>query len=107
MLSVLAAVIVAPLFEELLFRAHLQSGLVSAFRKQLGPRTARWLAIVLASLAFASIHEWWTQPIIFVLSVCIGWVYERTGNLWSAIVLHATFNGSTTLLFTLTAMNQP
>ena len=35
--------------------------------------------------------------ILFVLSAAMGYVYERTGNLWSAITLHALFN-STSLL---------
>lgn len=97
--AVVAAVVVAPLFEELLFRGHLQSGIVAALRPALGSRSARWLAILVASLAFALIHEWWTQPIIFVLSVCIGWLYERSGNLWAAIVLHGAFNAVSTTLF--------
>lgn len=102
--AVAAAVVVAPLFEELLFRGHLQSGIVAAMRSHVGARSSRWLAILVASLVFASIHEWWTQPIILVLSVCIGWLYERTGNLWAAIVLHAAFNAVSTTLFVLTEM---
>jgi len=42
----------------------------------------------------------WMLPPLFLLSICFGYVYERTGNLWSSMVIHAAFNG-TSLLFAL------
>jgi membrane protease YdiL (CAAX protease family) len=53
----------------------------------------RWIAIMLAGAAFAAMHGLDAAPIIFVLALGLGYVYERTGNLWTAIVLHACFNG--------------
>ena len=32
------------------------------------------------------------MPPLFVLAVCFGYVYERTGKLWVPIVMHALFN---------------
>jgi membrane protease YdiL (CAAX protease family) len=32
------------------------------------------------------------SPLIFVLSLCLGYAYERTGNLWVPITIHALFN---------------
>lgn len=58
-----------------------------------------WLAIVITSVLFAVIHPLWTAPIIFVLSLILGYVYERTGNLWAAVALHAIFNTSSTALY--------
>lgn len=95
-----AAVIVAPLWEELLFRGHLQS-LVSGWLSRFGARPGawpRWIAVVVTSLAFASIHPGWTTPMIFALSILLGYAYERTGNLWVPIVMHALFNGASTFL---------
>lgn len=67
-----------------------------------GPRWVEaWLAIVITSGVFAIIHPLWTAPIIFFLSLAIGYVYERTGNLWAAVGLHALFNASSTALFLL------
>ncbi|MGH7213411.1 MAG: lysostaphin resistance A-like protein [Tepidisphaeraceae bacterium] len=63
------------------------------------PAWVRWAAVVLTSLAFAGVHPWWMFPPIFVLSVCLGYVYERTGNLWVPIIIHALFNGTQTALF--------
>jgi membrane protease YdiL (CAAX protease family) len=114
-LLVFSAGVLAPLYEEFLFRGHLQTLLVhlfarlrperdvvmepyatpnAALMRARGPSTAaKWMGIVLASLAFAVVHPWWTIPPIFFLSVCLGYAYERWNNLWVPIVLHALFNG--------------
>jgi membrane protease YdiL (CAAX protease family) len=81
----LAAVGLAPVFEEILFRGLFQSTFTSVTRRP-------WAGIVAASLLFALIHPFWTAPAIFVLSVFLGIVYHRSGNLWAAIVMHALFN---------------
>lgn len=65
-------------------------------------RRAEWLAIGLTSIFFALAHwEQWPAPVaIFFLSLALGFVYQRTGSLWSSFVLHAFFNGlSTAVLF--------
>jgi membrane protease YdiL (CAAX protease family) len=86
MLVIVSAIVAAPLFEELFFRGHLQT----LIRRVTG---RPWVAVVLVSLLFASVHPWWTQPPIFFLALCLGYIYERTGNLWSAVLIHAAFNG--------------
>jgi membrane protease YdiL (CAAX protease family) len=154
-LAVVTAVILAPMFEELLFRGLLQSWLAAVFDRlaipapthaqedvvfdgaptgqplpagswdpecelvpeprspydapknldspPTHPPSRTWLAIVLTSLLFASVHAGqWPAPIaLFVLAVVIGTIYYRTGSLIAAISMHATFNGLSTLaLFT-------
>jgi membrane protease YdiL (CAAX protease family) len=95
-LVVLAAVVIAPPFEEFLFRGHLQTLLRHFFRKWLpavfSERGAAWGAIVCASALFALVHPLWMAPMIFVLALCLGYAYERTGNLWVCIVMHGMFN---------------
>lgn len=59
----------------------------------------RWLAVILTSLVFALIHPLWTAPLIFLLSLALGYAYERTGSLWVPIVMHAMFNISSTVQF--------
>ena len=63
------------------------------------PAWTGWAAIVVTSALFASVHAMWTWPPIFILSLCLGYAYERTGNLWVPILIHAVFNGVSTLLF--------
>lgn len=82
---ILAAVVVAPVFEEMLFRGFLQTG----FRRITRSAVA---AVGMSSLIFALIHAPWQAPPIFVLSLFLGWVYERTRSLWAPIGMHAAFN---------------
>jgi membrane protease YdiL (CAAX protease family) len=91
--DVLAAGVAAPLAEEMFFRGLLQT----LFRYLFG-RT--WPAVFLAAAAFALMHSWWTWPQIFFLGVCLGYAYERTGNLWMSITMHAAFNLTSIWLFT-------
>jgi membrane protease YdiL (CAAX protease family) len=57
-----------------------------------------WLAIVITSLAFALLHPAWSWPAIFVLAIGLGYLYERTGNLWAPITVHLLFNSLETLI---------
>jgi membrane protease YdiL (CAAX protease family) len=53
----------------------------------------RWAVILVTSFIFAFIH---LMPdsflVLFVLAIGLGYLYERTGNLWACITLHAAFN---------------
>lgn len=93
--STLLAVVVAPLFEELLFRGILLPWL----RRVLGV----WPAIVTSSLLFAVLHaDAWPAPIpLFVLALFLGYLAYRTSSLVAPIVLHATFNGVSMLALVL------
>jgi membrane protease YdiL (CAAX protease family) len=82
---VLSAIVIAPIAEETFFRAFFQTWL-RAWTK------LPWLAVLLSATLFAYAHPWWMRPPIFVLGLCLGYLYERTGNLWANIFLHALFN---------------
>ena len=112
LLLCVSAIIIAPLTEELFFRGIVQTTLVQfswgLFIPQLmRPGTPysvppdyrpsvlhRWVAILLTSAFFAWQHQMDQAPIIFVLSLALGYVYERTGNLWAPIALHLAFNST-------------
>jgi len=85
------AVIVAPLFEEFLFRGHLQTLLARVLRRP-------WLAVIITSILFSLVHHWSIWLPIFTLSICLGYMYERTGNLWVTVLMHAMFNGFSILI---------
>lgn len=113
-LAILAAVVVAPLWEELLFRGYIQTLLREGFIRFREADELRetdavsvdrprplesWLAILLTSALFTAVHPLWMMPPIFCLSICFGLAYERTGSLWVPIVMHASFNGLMTVYF--------
>jgi membrane protease YdiL (CAAX protease family) len=72
-------------------------GLVQTFLRYLLYRP--WLAVFLTAALFAMVHPWWTWPEIFFLGISLGYVYERTGNLWMSITMHSLFNLTSIWLF--------
>lgn len=94
-LLLMSTAIITPIFEEALFRGAIQGFCVAALTDPARPQTRwpRWGGIVIASLIFAGMHAPWSIPAIFVLGLGLGYLYERTGRLWPAIVMHALFNG--------------
>lgn len=99
--SMFAVTLIVPVLEEIIFRGYLQTSLtkyVGAFR-----------AIVLSSALFASFHFAANQGInnfnivgtLFILSLFLGFLRERQGNLLPSIALHATFNGLSLLMLLL------
>lgn len=84
-LFILFAVVVAPIAEELLFRA----GLFRFLRSRVRPS----LALVAPSLLFASIHLHLPSFLpLAVLGIIFSLAYQRTGTIGTAIVAHGAFN---------------
>jgi membrane protease YdiL (CAAX protease family) len=84
-------VVVAPLGEELLFRA----GLFRISRRYL----PRWAALLLSALAFASLHLSTVHFVpLTVLGVVFGIAYERSGSLLVPVIAHGLFNLNSILL---------
>ena len=91
-LTVLSAVLLAPILEELVFRGVLYRMLCD----RLG---SAWPAAVVSGCAFGLIHfpSPQTVPPLIVLGIALSWIYTRTGSLLVPILLHAIFNGKTVL----------
>ena len=100
------AVIVAPLFEEFLFRVVLQGWLEKAEqtlrRKAPGmlqlPRGV-W-PILLSSIVFAAAHfNHGADPLpLFLFSLVLGYLYRQTHRFWPSLLLHMALNGLTASL---------
>jgi membrane protease YdiL (CAAX protease family) len=108
---IIGAVLCAPLFEELLFRGHVQTLLRRFFMscsEWWSPATGQppeakpwhsWTAIVITSALFALVHPPWMAPLIFILALGLGYIYERTGILWASITVHLLFNSVETIQY--------
>jgi len=91
-LAMFAVIILAPLIEEFLFRALLQSFI----RKHLGPKQA----ILITALCFSCFHFALEQGVgnvailasLFPLALFLGFVYERQRSLAASMSLHSFFN---------------
>jgi membrane protease YdiL (CAAX protease family) len=83
---VIFAALIVPIFEELLFRGFFQTSLRSL-------SDSPWVAIVFTSIFFAILHPPSHIPALFMLSVGLGYAYERSGSLLRPILMHILFNG--------------
>jgi len=92
MLTYLAVLV--PVFEELLFRGLIQSMARSYL-------DSPWLAILITSSIFALMHPMLHWPAIFMLSLGIGYSYERSGSLFRPIFIHIFFNATNVCAFLL------
>jgi membrane protease YdiL (CAAX protease family) len=86
-----SALVLAPVFEEIIFRGLVQTVALNI----LGPGR-HWAAILIGAAVFGAIHidvvTWQAIPALALFGVILGWLYERTGSLLPAIVTHAGFN---------------
>ena len=85
----LAVVVVAPVMEELFFRAFVYRALRNRLRI--------WSAALIDGLVFASVHlQYLASPellvVIFAFGVATCLLYEATGSVFPCIAVHAAFN---------------
>ena len=86
--------VVVPVFEEMLFRGMFQTMIRSFVVRP-------WQSIAISSAVFAMIHPSPTHwPALFVLAMCLGYSYEKSGSLFRPIFIHIIFN-TTSVIATL------
>jgi uncharacterized protein len=96
----LFGVVLAPIFEEMLFRGFL----LPLLARSVGP----WLGILLTAVPFALLHgaqnHWAWQPVVLigVAGLMFGTVRYKTGSTTSAFLMHSAYNAMGFLGYTLT-----
>jgi membrane protease YdiL (CAAX protease family) len=85
----LATIVVAPVAEEVFFRAF--------FYRALRSRLRVWSASLIDGIVFGALHFQGPDtavilPVIALVGVGLCLVYERTGSLFAVIAIHAAFN---------------
>jgi membrane protease YdiL (CAAX protease family) len=92
--------VLAPIFEECLFRGTFLPWLGHRFQNSLGQRKGWLLALIVTSLGFGLIH---LQPVAFpvlsTLGLALGLAFLRTRNLLTSIVVHGLWNGGIFLFY--------
>ena len=90
-LIIVTTIFVVPVFEEIIFRGLFQTIIRSYLSKP-------WRSIAISSVIFAMFHEnpahW---PALFVLSMCMGYSYEKSGSLFRPIFIHCIFNATSVI----------
>jgi len=87
-LMAVAAVLVAPISEEIVFRGYLYP----AAKKFAGT----WMAAICSGLVFAAAHGSLAALLpLFIFGVVLALLYEKTGSIWTPMAVHFCFNGAT------------
>lgn len=90
-LMAFAAVFVAPVCEEIVFRGYFYA----AAKKFAGP----WPAAICSALVFGAAHGNLAALLpLSILALVLVALYEKTGSLWAPISVHFCFNGATVLI---------
>ena len=85
----IVVVLLAPVAEEIFFRAF--------FYRALRTKLRIWLAATITGCVFASVHlQYYSEPALLLIIAGFGigqcLLYERTGSLFAVIATHAAFN---------------
>lgn len=87
-LMAVAAVLVAPVCEEIIFRGYLYP----AAKRLAGP----WVAAVASALIFSAAHGNVVALVpLFILGLMLVLLYEWTGSIWAPMAVHFLFNAAT------------
>lgn len=87
-LMAFAAVVAAPLCEEVVFRGYLYP----VAKRFTGP----WIAAACSALVFSAAHGSLMALLpLFIFGLVLVLLYEKTGSLWAPVAVHFTFNGAT------------
>lgn len=85
-LAFVGLVVLPPIAEETMFRGFLYRGLAS--------RWSKVIAALIASGLFALVHFQWNVGLdVFILSLVMIALFEKTKNLWVCVALHTLKNG--------------
>lgn len=90
-MQILAVAVMAPLAEEIIFRAGIQGSLSRGLPK--------WVAIVASALIFGIMHG---NPIgiiyATVLGILMGWIYSEFNSIIPSMVFHLAFNSMSLII---------
>ena len=87
--AIIAAIILAPISEELIFRGVIQHYAMKVSKYF-------WVANVIQALMFAIVHMNWVQgTYAFIIGLVLGWLRHRYKTLWVPIIVHFVNNFST------------
>jgi CAAX prenyl protease-like protein len=89
-LRVAGACLVVPVMEELFWRSFIMRWIERVEFRSLAPASVAWRGLLISSVLFGFEHNLWLAGI--VAGLAYGYLYMRSGNLWSPIIAHAVTN---------------
>lgn len=97
----IASILIAPVAEEFLFRYGVYGLLRNIFNSK--------VAMVISALSFTIVHGFQLQGFIecIFVALVLAYVFEKTGNIWYSISVHAALNAFAEISNTLVAKGIP
>ncbi|WP_343731157.1 CAAX prenyl protease-related protein [Duganella sp.] len=92
LMRIAGAALVVPVMEELFWRSFLMRWLAAPKFLEVHPARVGLRGFVITALLFGVEHNLWFAGV--VAGVAYGWLYMRSGNLWSPVLAHAVTNGA-------------
>lgn len=89
-IRITGAALVVPIMEELFWRSFIMRWVEKTGFLTLAPGTVAWRGLLVSSVLFGIEHNQWVAGIL--AGIAYGWLYRRSGNLWSPIIAHAVTN---------------
>lgn len=90
-LMAVAAMLVAPVCEEIVFRGYLYP----VAKKFAGP----WMAGIATALIFSAVHGSVSALLpLFIFGIVLVALYEFTGSIWAPVAVHGLFNSATVII---------
>lgn len=84
------AAAIVPVMEELFWRSFVMRWIDRSAFLSVAPATVSLRALAISSVVFGVEHDLWLAGI--VAGLAYGWLYMRSGSLWSPILAHAVTN---------------
>ncbi|WP_373991123.1 CAAX prenyl protease-related protein [Duganella sp. BuS-21] len=91
-LRIAGAALVVPVMEELFWRSFLMRWVAGAKFLEVNPARVGLCSFLVTALLFGIEHNLWLAGV--TAGIAYGWLYARTGNLWSPVLAHAVTNGA-------------
>lgn len=92
LMRISGAALVVPVMEELFWRSFLMRWLAGARFLEINPANVGLRGFLITALLFGVEHNLWLAGL--VAGLIYGWLYARSGNLWSPVIAHAVTNGA-------------
>lgn|GEM_PF-550247 len=91
-IALISAAVISPIYEEIFYRGFIYRWL----RNRIGIGGGMIVSAFIFMIAHYPTTN--TMPINFLDGLVLAWIYERTGSIWPAIIVHGLINGLTIII---------
>ncbi|HIW33556.1 MAG TPA: CPBP family intramembrane metalloprotease [Candidatus Paenibacillus intestinavium] len=91
-IALISAAVISPIYEEIFYRGFIYCWL----RNRIGVGGGMIVSAFIFMIAHYPTTN--TMPLNFLDGLVLAWIYERTGSIWPAVIVHGLINGLTIVI---------